>query len=343
MRSRTLATLGFAVFLLGFLGFAASCSLVRAIFPASGPPPRPFNHQAHLERGLDCATCHEGGEKETRAGMPSVELCMTCHEDLDKDPAKPMAQKVAVFLGPDGKPQWSSLTRQSSEIRFSHSVHAARKVACAACHEGIEKDTGLAGPLVQRMDSCVACHAKEASAKNDCSTCHAEIRRDRPPASHARMWDQAHGLCALQGAGASTANDCSLCHERDACANCHQTRPPRDHHAFFRLKGHGIAAGIDRTRCATCHASDSCDRCHQSTAPVTHTAGWDAPRNRHCTSCHVPLQSSGSCFVCHKSAPGHDTAPVKPAWHTAAMNCRSCHSASLKHPDNGDNCNSCHR
>jgi predicted CxxxxCH...CXXCH cytochrome family protein len=76
---------------------------------------------------------------------------------------------------------------------------------------------------------------------------------------------------------------------------------------------------------------------------MSHTAGWDCPRNRHCNGCHVPLQTSGSCFVCHKSTPGHDAAPSMPAWHNPGFNCRSCHAASLKHPDNGDSCLTCHR
>jgi hypothetical protein len=157
------------------------------------------------------------------------------------------------------------------------------------------------------------------------------------------MWTKLHGECSRSGRVAATANDCSMCHKTDAYTSCHQTQPPADRNNFWRIKAHGLAAGIDRSRCQTCQTTDSCVRCHQSTAPLSHLAGWNAPRDSHCAGCHVPLSRSESCAVCHRSTPGHDLAPPKPAWHTPAMLCRTCHAATLKHPDNGDTCNACHR
>ena len=322
---------------------AASCGVFRAIMPSAGPAPRPFNHEAHTVRGVGCADCHDGADKEARAGMPSKDFCMTCHEDLDKDPAKPLEKKVAWFLDPAGRPDWSRFTRQSSEIKFSHVAHAKAKTACTDCHAGIDKDTGLVPGLLQRMDACVSCHATKAPAKTGCAVCHETIDRTKPPGNHFQFWTKLHGTCSRDGRAVATANDCSMCHTKDACITCHQTRPPSDHTSFWNRKAHGIAAGIDRSRCATCHASDSCSRCHESTAPASHTAGWNTPRNGHCANCHVPVATSPGCAVCHRATPGHDLAPVKPAWHTPAMNCRSCHAATMKHIDNGDNCNACHR
>ncbi len=341
MRFRPALLLGLT---LAAFGALASCAIVRTFFPSAGPERRPFNHEAHTVRGVGCADCHETADKEAKAGMPSKEFCMNCHEDLDKDPLKPIEKKVGVYLDAAGTPRWSRFTRQSEEIKFSHKAHADRKVACTACHEGIAKDTGLlpAG-MLQRMDSCTACHEKDAPAKNACATCHTRLDRTTPPGNHSQLWTERHGACSREGRGEATANDCSMCHQRDACTACHQTRPPKDHTAFWRLKGHCIAAGVDRGRCQTCHTSDSCNRCHQSTSPLSHTAGWNAPRNSHCKNCHVPSQPATGCAVCHKGTPGHAAAPPKPAWHNASSSCRSCHSASLRHPDNGDSCNACHR
>ncbi len=318
------------------VALAAACA---ALFRPREAKPRPFNHAAHLERGLECISCHSGAEREAKAGMPSKELCNSCHEELDREPGRPREKTVAWFLDERGEPRWSEYTRQSSEIRFSHAAHAAKKVDCLACHSGMDKNTGIVPSVPQRMDSCVSCHRKD-----DCSTCHTGTARDRSPANHERGWQKLHGLCARQGRGSATANDCTLCHRSDSCVTCHQTKPPADHTNFWRHAGHGVAAKLDRERCRTCHQSDSCVACHQETAPRNHRGDWNAPRNRHCTSCHLPLSTqSGSCITCHKSTPGHDSAPAKPAWHNAAMNCRSCHTISLKHPDNGDNCNSCHQ
>jgi hypothetical protein len=336
------SNLGRAAIVLGLVALAA-CGIFRAIMPSAGPAPRPFNHEGHTVRGIGCADCHETADKEVQAGMPSKDFCMTCHEELDKDPRKGLEKKVAWFLEPTGQPAWTAFTKQSSEVRFSHASHAAAKVGCAECHAGMDKDTGLVPGMLQRMSSCTECHAKRAPAKNDCATCHTATDRTTPPASHLQLWTRMHGTCSREGREASTSNECAMCHTKDSCTTCHQTRPPDDHTSFWRIKAHGIAAGIDRLRCATCHTSDSCARCHQATAPQSHTAGWNAPRDRHCTSCHQPLASNPGCAVCHRSTPGHDLAPPKPAWHSPVMICRSCHAATMKHPDNGDNCNACHR
>lgn len=337
MRSRILA----ALLLLGL----ASCGVLRSFFGGAEAAPRLFNHEAHIVRGVGCLDCHEGGEKEIRAGLPSKAFCMNCHEDLDKEPGKPLEKKVAAFLDPAGNPVWSAFTRQSSEIKFSHQSHATAKVACIECHEGIDKDTGLRPGMLQRMDSCVSCHAARAPRKNDCVSCHASMDRTVAPLSHGQLWERRHGACAREGREVATSNDCAMCHRKDACTTCHQTRPPSDHDNFWRLKAHGVAASFDRSRCATCHASDSCSRCHQQVAPVSHGAGWNAPGSRHCASCHVPqVQFQGQgCAVCHKGGAPHPSAKPKPLGHSAASNCRACHGPTLKHLDNGDNCNACHR
>ncbi|MBI3854901.1 MAG: cytochrome c3 family protein [Planctomycetes bacterium] len=337
---------GLVVVTLSLIGVLAvvlsSCSVFEAIFPPSAPPPRPFNHEAHTVRGIGCADCHEGAEKEVKAGMPSKAFCMNCHDDLDKEKDKPLEKKVAWFLGENGEPDWAAFGRQKQDIKFSHGAHAG-KVACAGCHVGMDKDTGLIPRGPQRMTSCVSCHQEKAAAKLECAACHQSIDRTRKPDNHLQLWTKMHGAASKAGSEVSTANTCTLCHQPNACVICHQTRPPQDHNEFWRLKSHGLSASLDRSRCQTCHTTDSCSSCHKVTAPMNHTAGWNAPREGHCRNCHVPLQSSGSCAVCHRDAPGHAFSPPKPPWHTPAMVCTACHSTSLKHPDNGDNCNACHR
>jgi hypothetical protein len=332
----------FIALMLGFATLASSCSLILAVFPAPAPERRPFNHEAHTVRGISCADCHEGAEKEVRAGMPSKMFCMTCHEDLDKEKDKPLEKKVAWFLDEKGELGWADFGRQKKEIKFSHAAHAG-KAACASCHAGMDKDTGLIPHGPQRMPDCISCHQQKAAAKLECATCHASIDRTHPPENHLQLWSKRHGACARAGGEIATSNNCALCHQQTACTTCHQTVPPEDHTNFWRLKAHGVASSLDRSRCATCHTSDSCSRCHQVTAPLSHGAGWNFPREGHCKSCHLPIQSSGSCAVCHRETPGHAASPPKPAWHSATMNCVSCHALTLTHPINGDNCNACHR
>src|SRR5262249_19785417 len=52
-----------------------------------GVKPKPqqpiqFPHNIHTfdEVGIECIECHSGVKTSTRAGMPGIELCMSCHE-----------------------------------------------------------------------------------------------------------------------------------------------------------------------------------------------------------------------------------------------------------------------
>lgn len=320
----------------------ASCTLFQAAFPSAPPPPRPFNHEAHIVRGVACADCHEGAEKEVKAGMPSKAFCMNCHEDLDKEKDKPLEKKVAWFLDERGEPRWADFGKQKEEIKFSHAAHAG-KTSCAACHGEMDKNTGLISTGPQRMSACVACHQEKAPAKLDCAACHQTIDRTKRPENHFQLWTKTHGACAREGAAVATVNNCSLCHQPQACTTCHQTVLPQDHTDFWRLRAHGFAVGLDRSRCSTCHTTDMCIACHQVTAPVSHRGGFSAPQNGHCRSCHLPVQTSVGCSVCHRETPSHAASPPMPPGHTANMICRSCHAGTLRHPDNGDSCTACHR
>lgn len=178
-----------------------------------------------------------------------------------------------------------------------------------------------------------------------CTDCHEDGRtKETPPASHDPAWKRNHGKFMGQY-GFKKSVVCTVCHTESKCATCHQQEKPRDHNEFFRLRSHGLSVGLDRSRCLACHNADFCERCHATVMPVDHRAGWGAPTNRHCLSCHFPLASAGAqkCAVCHNATPSHVSAPSQPAnsLHAPGANCRSCHTP-LRHPDNGMVCLACH-
>ncbi|MBI4564687.1 MAG: cytochrome c3 family protein [Planctomycetes bacterium] len=306
-------------------------------------PERPFSHLKHgKEQDLECQSCHTKAAKGAEAGMPvSLKKCMLCHEGIDEK--QPPERKLAA-LYPGEKPAWSEVTKLPDEVIFSHKVHLDKKVGCAECHRGIEESASITEAVRVRKEACMGCHA-ERQASNECSTCHTAIRKERSPQSHGLSWKETHGKVVRLGMEDPPENRCSLCHTESTCTSCHRDEPPKNHTHFWRIQGHAVAVGVDRSSCATCHRTDFCDRCHQDTQPRTHTAAWGSPRNYHCLSCHTPLRSEG-CALCHKSTPSHALAAPKPDWHTEGMNCRQCHvpggSGPMPHPDKGDNCNACH-
>ncbi|MBI2920842.1 MAG: cytochrome c3 family protein [Planctomycetes bacterium] len=318
-----------------------ACGVTR-LLGNSKPPPRLFNHKKHVtDEGLECASCHNKATKEDGAGMPvSLKKCMLCHEGIDEQ--KGEGRHLADLLGE--KPVWDLQLSQPEDIKFSHKRHVTDAgVACAECHKDIETNTAISPDMKLTMDDCMSCHTQK-KASTECLTCHTEMRDDVPPPSHRLNWIRNHGPVIRTADDSNYENRCDLCHRQDHCTKCHQDEPPANHTNFWRLKGHSVSASVDRSRCATCHQDDSCDRCHQDTAPRSHTASWGSPKDRHCLSCHD--NAGTDCAFCHKEGtPSHLDAEDKPSWHTAGMNCRQCHGVTqpLPHPDNGDDCNACHK
>ena len=332
-RSRRRRLIGWLLPLAGLSG----CMLVGAL--TSEPPPFAFPHAVHAEEGLGCTDCHRGAEESDQPGMPVLKQCKLCHAELDAE--KPPERRVEALFDGDHY-RGAGVSALDEEIVFSHQRHVTAEVECSACHQGIETNTRVDRSLAVDMDDCMRCHQQQGKP-NDCATCHRDIRTDVPPRTHQQLWKRVHGK-VVRGASEARIDNCALCHTQSACATCHQDVPPDNHDNYFRRRGHGLFARMDRQNCATCHRSDSCDACHAEVRPLNHTGMWGGTRSNHCVSCHFPLQSQ-ECIVCHKGTPSHALAAPKPSWHTPGMNCLQCHGVSLPlpHVHKGDDCNACHR
>lgn len=187
---------------------------------------------------------------------------------------------------------------------------------------------------------------KDIDKDTKCVDCHDNRTTKTKPASHDISWTHEHGKYAQLKFGFRDENVCRLCHTESSCSQCHQIEEPENHTMFWKLRGHGVMVGQDRSKCAACHtATDFCERCHSEDRPTSHTPSWGSTTNNHCLSCHAPLNSAGGqvCAVCHASTPTHDQAPNRPnnALHVAGADCRGCHNP-LRHQDNGMSCTSCH-
>jgi len=317
---------------------AGGCVLLQQL----GLMDRPlgFSHREHIEQGFSCADCHSTYEEGDEPQPIAPAACALCHDKLDA--GKPPEEQVASRFV-DGI--WQPLRGgpAAADLVFSHGTHLQAGLECAQCHVDVETSESTADGLLPRMGACTDCHA-QLGVGNECATCHAEIRADRPPASHDLGWDLLHGRVVRSGDDA-TMNDCAQCHTETSCETCHADEEPQNHTSMFRLKTHGVVAGMDRDNCAACHRTDFCERCHEETTPLSHTGAFGAPLDTHCLSCHFPLASETSCLVCHKGTPSHDMAPPMPADHVPGMNCLQCHvpGAFPQHVDKGDNCLICHQ
>ncbi len=306
-----------------------------------------MDHAAHVERGLACADCHAPDPRTGEPGSPSRDDCAQCHDEIDE--AWPAQKRVATaFFRPDGTPRWRrAVADYDPEVIFDHRGHGA--MSCLSCHGAVTRQSRRVAGELHTMDQCMHCHERQTAA-NECATCHRVLRDDKAPANHRYLWKERHGQI-VRNHGSMEAGRCDICH-RDAsyCDDCHQDEPPRDHTALFRIRTHGVHAAMDRQKCATCHMTDFCQRCHENTPPRSHRGVFATGRNTHCVQCHFPVTQTRSCRVCHFENPTHDTAPDQPPSHFPGMSCRNCHNAigqggarPLRHLDNGQVCESCHR
>lgn len=332
----------FGPFMVCLLLVIAGCATWRQV----GGPVFRFNHEKMLHQSLECTDCHTEVLKGAKAGMPVLETCLDCHEDIDKR-QPPERQVTSLFDKNVYKA--TNATAIPAEVIFSHKNHTVdQKIACADCHIGIKDSTSITKEVRVDMKACITCHAKvdkPGMAADDCATCHQTIRKEVKPETHQQNWSRFHGQKAKDG-DQEGQNQCSLCHTQESCTTCHKTQAPTNHTNLWRERGHGVTASMNRESCTTCHQSDTCNTCHQSTAPRNHSGQWGGPTDKHCQNCHVPV-SRESCALCHQNGtPSHAKATPTPA-NMIGTNCRACHgtapNAKLPHIDNGDDCNSCHK
>ena len=119
--------------------------------------PIPFSHKHHVgDVGLDCRFCHVTVERGAAPGMPSAQLCLTCHSQLYADQAMFAPLRAAVSSGTPIA--WTHVTRLPDYVYFDHSVHLAKGVACAECHGRLDQMPLVARPVEMTMKWCIACH-----------------------------------------------------------------------------------------------------------------------------------------------------------------------------------------
>jgi hypothetical protein len=347
------ATILFATALALALGLAA-CAGLLGLRPAETA--HPFEHRAHVDKGINCVVCHAGAETAGDTGalhLPTDALCRSCHtKPHDEHPC--LACHGAPYIR-----QEAELAKAS--LRFDHAKHGPKVHGdCVKCHSAVADPQ--AQSLIPKMAMCFTCHEhSDQWTLRDCQSCHVDLsQEDAPPQSHLVHdgdWIREHGVRA-----ASESDLCSTCHTDRSCAKCHgvATVPALPwkmalgevplaglHRAGFRSR-HAEEARADPGICSTCHSENSCVSCHAAshvspggTTRSPHPIGWvSAGRGggdhggqaridpMSCAGCHSGAGEQ-LCVGCHKvgggggnpHGPGFSSTKNK----THDMPCRLCH------------------
>jgi hypothetical protein len=303
---------------------AAACAGVLGLRTA---PSHPFEHRAHVLKGINCRECHGRVDEAGETGplhFPEKADCVRCHE-------RPHDEHDCS--GCHGEPHVRGSAALAREhLRFEHSRHVGRMHGdCVRCHQEVAVDRPEA--LRPAMSVCFSCHqhAEEWRVRS-CDGCHVDLPAELSlPTSHV-VHDgdflREHGVRA-----ASSRDLCMTCHSERSCASCHgvgtvpalparlafdDVRLSGLHRAGFKAR-HAEEARADPGLCVTCHGESTCRECHErskvgarSGGRNPHPAGWmslgrgggEHGRSARmdpvsCASCHGGAGEQ-LCVSCHR-------------------------------------------
>ncbi len=150
--------------------FAAA---VNDFFDRRPPAVQPleFPHNTHIAKDIACDTCHEGVATGPVASLPSVKVCMVCHEAIATD--RPLIKQITAMRDEGRDFAWQRVYgfTKGAHVKFDHAPHIRAKVDCTACHGDLSKQTVAERKVDHTMGFCVNCH-NQKKASIDCLTCH---------------------------------------------------------------------------------------------------------------------------------------------------------------------------
>ena len=158
-----------------------------------------YSHKLHNgEMGIDCKYCHSSAEKSKHAGIPSVNVCMNCHETVTESEyrngsteeiakihnAAGFDSETKQYTGETSPIVWNKAHNLPDHVFFSHAQHVNPNTAnidCKQCHGNVptyglgrvsttEEINQLAGtdgiiPLTKpllTMGWCLECHNEKS-------------------------------------------------------------------------------------------------------------------------------------------------------------------------------------
>jgi hypothetical protein len=119
--------------------------------------PIPFSHKHHAyELGIDCRFCHTGVETSAIAGLPTTEVCMTCHSQIWTN--NPLLEPLRKSWESGTPIEWVKVNRLPDFVYFDHSIHIAKGLNCNVCHGPVQDMMITSKGRAFHMSWCLECH-----------------------------------------------------------------------------------------------------------------------------------------------------------------------------------------
>ena len=120
--------------------------------------PIAFSHQIHAGQfEIDCNYCHTGVNISKSANIPSVNICMNCHNAIKTD--QPEIQKILTAYEENKPIEWIRVHNLPDLAYFNHSQHVAvGGLDCETCHGPIKEMDVVYQYADLTMGWCINCH-----------------------------------------------------------------------------------------------------------------------------------------------------------------------------------------
>ncbi len=185
----------------GIVMFLLSLYSIGVVEEYQPSQPIAFPHSIHAgKNGIDCKYCHNSVTKSKSAGLPTVNVCMNCHKQIEGNDElqKQQISKIYAAAGWDpekdvysGKTKeiiWNKVHVLPDHVYFNHSQHVVvGAVDCKQCHGDMTKQeeavkvqpitelNKIEGniPLTKKtmtMGWCIECHGEKSIADGSLDT-----------------------------------------------------------------------------------------------------------------------------------------------------------------------------
>jgi hypothetical protein len=150
--------------------------------------PIPYSHKIHAgDNQIPCMYCHANADKSRHATVPSINICMNCHNVVKTD--SPHIQKLTEMYKKGEPIEWTKVHDVADFVYFNHKRHVIKGVDCKECHGDIATMERVTQSKSLNMGFCLDCHRKpqvdasgklklnelgetQPTAPTNCYTCH---------------------------------------------------------------------------------------------------------------------------------------------------------------------------
>jgi hypothetical protein len=155
------------VFVIAALGFKAVINGLYSVGVQQGYAPKQpiaFSHKIHAgQYEIDCKYCHVGVMKGKSATIPSVNICMNCHNQIKSGTNTGEAEigKIVRAFNENKPIEWVRIHNLPDLAYFNHSQHVnVAGVECQTCHGPIQEMDVVRQHSLLTMGWCIDCHRK---------------------------------------------------------------------------------------------------------------------------------------------------------------------------------------